>query len=118
MAQTKKAQNQEVVCPLSDIEEIILSVLSGQKELYGLQISKTIEVGSEGRLQIGFGSLYPALRRLESRKLVESRWDNQESSERGGARRRYYKITSSGEESLRDKREVRESIANCEPVIA
>lgn len=104
--------------PLSDLEETILSVLSGGKELYGLQISKTIEVGSEGKLNVGFGSLYPALRRMETRKLVTSHWDDTNLVERGGARRRYYQITANGEHSLREKESIRSNIAHCKPVLA
>lgn len=118
MAKTTTEQTRGSTFPLSDIEEIILSILSGQKELYGLQISETIEKGSKGKIQIKFGSLYPALRRLEARKLVESHWGEDEPDERGGARRRYYKITSSGKETLNEKIELRNSIANFEPVIA
>ena len=115
---TKKTHTREAAYPLSDLEEIILSILLKQGELYGLQISKTIEAGSAGKLQIGFGSLYPALRRLETRKLVESRWGEDEPQERSGARRRYYKITPSGQEVLREKINIRDSIANFEPAIA
>lgn len=117
MGSTAK-KGREAAYPLSDLEEIILSILSGRDKLYGLQISKTIEAGSGGKLQVGFGSLYPALRRLESRKLVESQWGDEEPEERSGARRRYYKITSSGEEVLQEKINIRESIAKYEPVIA
>lgn len=103
---------------LSDLEEILLSVLSGRGELYGLQISKTIEAGSEGKLQIGFGSLYPALRRLESRKFVESHWGDNTLEDRGGARRRYYKITALGQQALEDKQILRRGIASQEPIWA
>jgi PadR family transcriptional regulator PadR len=104
-------QWRETTFPISDIEEIILSVLSGKQELYGLQISNRIEEGSKGKVQIKFGSLYPALRRLEMRKLVESHWGEEEPEERSGARRRYYKITSSGEEILHEKISIRNSIS-------
>lgn len=97
---------------LSDLEEIILLILSGKTNLYGLQISKAIETSSEGEIQVGFGSLYPALRRLETRNLVESHWGEDCPEERGGARRRYYNITPSGEESLERKKMIKAKIAN------
>lgn len=104
--------------PLSDLEEIILSVLSGRGELYGLQICKIIETGSDGRLQVGFGSLYPALRRLESRKFVTSHWGEETPEERGGARRRYYEITALGGEALAEKQSIRSGIAASGPLPA
>jgi DNA-binding PadR family transcriptional regulator len=108
----------ELGYPLSDLEELVLSVLAGGKELYGLQISKTIEEGSKGKLQISFGTLYPALRRLESKKFVKSHWDTNRSDERGGARRRYYVIEALGEEALEEKRAIRSNITSYTPSFA
>lgn len=114
MATTKRGQSKEAIYPLSDIEEAILSILTKQNELYGLQISKTIELKSQGKLQISFGSLYPALKRLEARKLVKSHWGEEESEDRNGARRRYYKITDSGKKTLEEKILIRNSIIDWE----
>lgn len=111
-------QSHQPKYPLSDLEEAILSVLSRAIELYGLQITRTIEAGSNGRLTVGFGSLYPALRRLESRRFVESHWGDDSLDDRGGARRRYYKVTTSGARALEEKRSIRDSIANQEPIMA
>lgn len=108
----------ELGYPLSDLEELVLSVLAGGKELYGLQISKTIEEGSKGKLHISFGTLYPALRRLESKKFVKSHWDTNKSDERGGARRRYYIIEALGEKALEEKRAIRFDVGNCAPSFA
>lgn len=102
---------------LSDLEEMILSTLAGGKELYGLQISETIEAGSESKIQLSFGSLYPALRRLETKKFVTSKWEDEQSKERGGARRRYYKITAQGSLALNEKRQLMKGIAMYEPVL-
>ncbi len=111
-------ETKETRYPLSDLEEIVLSVLSKGRELYGLQISKTIEAGSDGKLQVGFGSLYPALRRMEAKKFVTSHWDDTSADERGGARRRYYQITATGVEALAEKKSIRAGIDNYKPVLA
>ncbi len=68
------------------------------QDMYGLQIVKTIE---ESKSKLSLGTLYNVLRRLEKKGLVESYW-SEETDERGGNRRRYYKITGSGKEAVKD----------------
>lgn len=85
---------------ISRVEESILSVIN-KYELYGLEIIYALEQGSDGKLKLGFGTLYPTLRRLERKGFVETRWGDETPEERGGARRRYYRISSQGAEVLR-----------------
>ncbi|MBW4505064.1 MAG: PadR family transcriptional regulator [Scytonematopsis contorta HA4267-MV1] len=90
---------------LSAVEEDILSVLYPNKEVYGLEIIKTIEKASNGLRKIGPNSLYPTLRRMESseKRYINSRWGDEkpeELEERAGARRRYYKLTEHGKQVL------------------
>lgn len=54
------------------LDMLILSVLSDQ-ERHGYEIAKRIELVSKSALKIGFGSLYPALYRLEKKGLVDTR---------------------------------------------
>ena len=69
----------------------ILSSLRGDDK-YGLQIQKTIkQVDSFFFL----GSLYNILRRLEKNGLVVSYWE-EGTEDRGGNRRRYYRLTGKG----------------------
>jgi PadR family transcriptional regulator, regulatory protein PadR len=89
---TSSGETYEHVSPR---EEIVLLILY-DKELYGLQIPKAIESASNGRQKMGIGSLYPILHSLEAKELIESRWGDEERSERGGARRRYYQLTERG----------------------
>ena len=104
---------------LSALEEDILTVLLGQP-LYGLQVSKAITDASNGVRKIGVGSLYPTLRRLEKKGFVSSYWDDNESEpkekQRGGARRRYYRITPDGSKVLSENRTVRENLLQWQPV--
>jgi PadR family transcriptional regulator PadR len=76
-------------------EDLVLLALYG-KELYGLQIPQAIEEASEGTRKMQIGTLYPVLHSLEKKGLVESRWGDEGRDERGGARRRYYKLTGLG----------------------
>jgi PadR family transcriptional regulator, regulatory protein PadR len=46
------------------------------------------------------GTVYPALRRLESASLVESLWDHKSAEKSGGPPRKYYRLTASGRERL------------------
>ena len=43
------------------------------------------------------GALYPALRRLEKRGLLTSRWDVNET----GRKAKFYRLTPAGDEALR-----------------
>lgn len=90
---------------LSSVEEYILTVLDGN-ELYGLDILAAIASGSGGRLNIGPGTLYPTLRRLEKEERVESRWGDQEEG-CGGARRKYYRLTPKGTAALGEAQKIR-----------
>ncbi|MEL6384939.1 MAG: PadR family transcriptional regulator [Cyanobacteria bacterium J06626_18] len=88
---------------LTAIDEDILTVLLG-KELYGLEI---LDVLNPGRpIPLSFGSLYPALNRLEKKGLITWRWGD-EMKESGGARRKYYKVTGLGAKSLQAVQEYR-----------
>lgn len=78
--------------------EVILLSLLNEKEMYGYELAQTIEKDSEGFLRFKEGTLYPALKRLETQGLVKSYW--QESSE--GPRRKYYSITTTGQKALWD----------------
>lgn len=60
--------------------------------LHGWGISKRIRQLSDDVLDVGQGSLYPALYRLEDRGWVKSRWG--ESPE--GRRAKFYELTTEG----------------------
>ena len=47
------------------------------------------------------GTVYPALRRLESVGLIKSLWDHQGAEKSGGPPRKYYRLTALGRERLK-----------------
>ncbi len=47
------------------------------------------------------GTVYPALRRLESAGLVDSLWDHKGAEKSGGPPRKYYRLTALGRERLK-----------------
>jgi PadR family transcriptional regulator, regulatory protein PadR len=46
------------------------------------------------------GTVYPALRRLESGGLLESLWDHNNAEKSGGPPRKHYRLTRQGRERL------------------
>jgi len=72
---------------------LILAVLTALKqEQYGYSLRKTLQ---EVDIDIGEGTLYPLVRRLESYGLLDSRWSSEE-----GRKRRYYQTSLKGIETL------------------
>ncbi len=66
-------------------------------EQHGYGIARWIQDVSGAVLQIEEGSLYPALRRLEDRGFITSRWAITENNRRA----RYYALTRAGQLHLR-----------------
>jgi len=62
---------------------------------YGLDLIDRVKTRTEGQVALGQGSVYPALRTLEREGLVRS-YEGVQMPERGGRRRRYYKLTAAG----------------------
>lgn len=81
MKSKKETQEEPEIARLSAIDEDLLTALLG-RELYGLEV---LEVLNPGRpIKLRFGSLYPALNRLEKKGFVTWRWGD-EMDESGGA---------------------------------
>lgn len=76
---------------------LLLKSLVGQ-ELHGYGIARWIHEVTREVLEIPEGSLYPALRRLEDRGLVVSRWDISENNRRA----RFYSLTPAGRAHLQE----------------
>jgi PadR family transcriptional regulator, regulatory protein PadR len=63
---------------------------------HGHTIAEVIERRSDEVLQVEYGSLYPALHRLEDRGWVTSYWGASENNRKA----RFYKLTASGRRRL------------------
>ena len=100
MAKDKKSKDLKPV-KLSAIDQDVLTVLKTQGEQYGLEVLDCLNLDREKTLgsELGFGSLYPALNRLEKKGLIGWRWGDEDEVS-GGARRKYYKINALGLKSL------------------
>jgi PadR family transcriptional regulator PadR len=99
---------------ISKLEEEILNLLLGQ-ELYGLQISQAYEAVSGGKRKLSIGTLYPTLSRLERRGLVTSRMVDRPDDDKGGARRKLFKITSLGSRALVETEDFRRALSGWQP---
>jgi PadR family transcriptional regulator PadR len=64
--------------------------------MHGWAISDRIQQISQDVLQVGQGSLYPALHRLEHQGWIKAEWGVSEL----GRRARFYRLTSSGRKQL------------------
>jgi PadR family transcriptional regulator PadR len=63
---------------------------------HGHTIAHAIEHRSDAVLQVEYGSLYPALHRLEDRRWIASHWGTSENNRRA----RYYRLTPLGRRQL------------------
>lgn len=101
---------------LSATEEDILTVIWGHAQgVYGLDILNRINKANKetNRREIGVGSLYPALKRMEQQGLVTARWGEEAlGEESGGARRRYYAISADGEQALTATQQYRQQLSS------
>lgn len=79
-------------------ELLVLSLLQGRR-LHGYEVIKEIRARSDGRLNVGEGSLYPLLHRLERDGMVTAEWGGIP-----GRDRRYYALTTRGEAALNERR--------------
>jgi PadR family transcriptional regulator PadR len=68
--------------------------------LHGYGIAKVIRASSDEALEIEFGSLYPALKRLEMKGWIASKWEKSEQNRRA----KYYRLTPAGRKQLVEER--------------
>ena len=73
---------------------VLRTLLTGS--LHGYGIAKNIRSTSNEALDIEFGSLYPALKRIEAKGWIASAWETSEHNRRA----KYYKLTAAGRKHL------------------
>ena len=77
---------QRLTKPTARVLTLLLEAEGGQA--YGLEIAKGAQVGP--------GTLYPMLTRLESVGWVDSSWEDIDPADEGRPARRYYTLTAQG----------------------
>jgi transcriptional regulator len=75
---------------------MILKTLDLVGSLHGYGIARQIEETSGDRLTLNYGTLYPALVKLEQEGYVKSEWGQSENNRRA----KYYALTRAGRKRL------------------
>jgi transcriptional regulator len=76
---------------------MVLKTLETMGSQHGYGIARRIEQISGDRLQLNYGSVYPALLRLEQEGAIRSEWGVSENNRKA----KYYRITRAGQKQLR-----------------
>lgn len=81
---------------------MVLKTLESMGPLHGYGIARRIEQISGDRLAINYGTLYPALLKLEQEGYIASEWGASENNRKA----KYYKLTRAGRKQV--EKETRE----------
>ncbi|HVG36008.1 MAG TPA: PadR family transcriptional regulator [Pyrinomonadaceae bacterium] len=81
---------------------MVLKTLEAMGSLHGYGIARRIEQTSGDLLSINYGTIYPALLKLEQEGYIKSEWGTSDNNRQA----KYYKLTRAGRKQL--AREVRE----------
>jgi transcriptional regulator len=85
--------------PLHGLLEMLVLRTLDRGALHGYGIAKAIADRSTDALAIEFGSLYPALKRLEMKGWIESKWERSELNRRA----KFYRLTAAGRKRLKEE---------------
>ena len=77
------------------LDMLILKTVS-RGPLHGYAIAESIQRTSEDALRVEEGALYPALHRLEVRRLLSASWGTSENNRRA----KFYRLTPEGRKQL------------------
>jgi transcriptional regulator len=81
---------------------MVLKTLEAMGPLHGYGIARRIEQTSGDLLSINYGTIYPALLKLEQEGYISSKWGTSDNNRRA----KYYRLTRAGRRQL--AREARE----------
>lgn len=89
------------MAPKRDVQQgtlalMILKTLEGLGSLHGYGIARRIEETSRNRLALNYGTLYPALLKLEQEGCIKAEWRQSENNRRA----KFYALTASGRKQL------------------
>jgi len=78
------------------LDLLVLKTVETMGPLHGWAIAKRIEQVAQDLLELKYGTLYPALMRLEQNGWISSEWGTSENNRRA----RFYSITKQGRKQL------------------
>ena len=87
---------------------MVLKTLEALGPLHGYGIARRIEQTSGDRLALNYGTVYPALLKLEQEGFIASKWGVSENNRQA----KYYRLTRAGRSHLKtEEREWEETAA-------
>src|SRR5262245_22232979 len=89
-----------------DVFPLLVLHLISKEPTYGNRLIESIEEITQGVISVNPNTMYPLLREMESKGLIEGRWELPDRRTR-----RYYSITAAG------KREYRRLLGEVEPFL-
>jgi PadR family transcriptional regulator len=89
-----------------DVFPLLVLHLIAREPAYGNRLIEEIEAITQGVISVNPNTMYPLLRELESRGLIEGAWEHPEKRTR-----RYYSVTAAG------RKEYRRLVAELEPFL-
>jgi DNA-binding PadR family transcriptional regulator len=102
--------------PLAGIEELVLLATAALgDEAYGVTVQRRLE--DETGSAVALGAVYAVLDRLERKGLVRSSWGDA-TPQRGGRRKRMFRVTAPGLAALRDMGRIRSRLGQGIPKLA
>jgi len=87
--------DERMALPQGTLDLLILKALA-LEPLHGWAVSERLQQMTADALQVGQGSLYPALHRLERAGRIKARWRTTTNNRRA----KYYELTRSGRRQL------------------
>jgi PadR family transcriptional regulator PadR len=88
-------------------ETLILAALRGAPS-HGYELAERLRQRSEGIFELGEGTLYPLLYKLEDKGLISGKWE----ASNGERRKRVYRITPRGKKQLIERGEEWKSLVH------
>jgi len=86
--------------PQGTLDLLVLKALA-LESLHGWAVSERLQQISSDALQVGQGSLYPALHRLERKGWIKAQWGWSEHNRKA----KYYELTRTGRKQLKTETE-------------
>jgi|SRR5262245_26022809 len=82
--------------PYGTLDLIVLKTLDAMGSMHGFGLARRIEQVAENLVQLNQGSIYPALLRLQQRRLIATKWGISEN----GRQAKFYSLTIKGRKEL------------------
>ncbi len=95
-------------------ELVLLAIIILEDEAYGISIQEELEQRT-GR-KVSRGALHTALTRLSDKGYIRSHYGGA-TAERGGRRKRFYQLTSTGQATLNEAQELRDQFWQAKKVL-